>query len=177
MTHSLTEVSARRPLLDRPQKLGILPTLWFWNDWAAQRLLLPFVFITAPLLILINVVQVWLRLSAWVPITANILIPFLTMGLVERHVRARLLAEKTADLPRAAPHDTRCARALMLSMALLSGVLTVLVLIEASAVILGATVLAGATLIAIVLRRGTPRARQFASGRKPNPPGLPASKR
>ena len=80
---------ANRSLLDRPQSCGFLPTWWFWNNWEAQRLLLPFVLFAVPVSLTINLLQVYLGLGAWVSIVAGLLISILTMGFVERYVRAQ----------------------------------------------------------------------------------------
>lgn len=81
-----------RSLLDRRQRLGFLPTLWFWDDGARQRALLPIVLPIGLLVFLLTE-----ALSAWFPSldvlwTALLLLhPFVVMGLVERHVRRELL--------------------------------------------------------------------------------------
>lgn len=85
-----SNVPARRSLLARPQKLGFLPTLWFWNDPENQRLLAPVVILVTPLWVLLNAIQMWLRLDAWVSIAGGLAICVLTQGLVERYIRRQL---------------------------------------------------------------------------------------
>lgn len=165
------KVAARRSLVARPQRLGILPTIAFWNDWEAQRLILPFVIMTAPVLLLINVLQMWLRLHAWISIAANLVIPFLTMGLVERYVRAqvrRRAALESGDARSLVAKNVQASRhagrALMISMALFSGVLTVLLMLQANAAAFGAAVICGGALIATVLRQSRCERRLAAAG-------------
>lgn len=81
----------RRSLRDRPQRLGFLPTMWFWNDHEAQRLLMPLVVVIAlPVAAAAQFLTVWLQLWwAW-PVLAGLVWPFLLMGLVERHIRRKL---------------------------------------------------------------------------------------
>lgn len=87
-----------RSLLDRPQRLGFLPTMWFWNDAARQRELLP---IALP--VVFAVVLLTQYLAAWSPILSGPLIaigllhPFLVMGLLERHIRKQLRLRPAED--------------------------------------------------------------------------------
>lgn len=160
------EVSDRRFLLARPQRLGFLPTMWFWNDWGTQRLLVPFALMSAPFLLLLNVLQLWLRLSAWIPITVGLVVPYLTMGLVERYVRAQVRLpsrETVADVRPIIAQGVRAGRALMFSMAAVCGVLAVLVLLRVTLPALGAAAVGGLALVIITLRASRSRARSLAS--------------
>lgn len=160
------DIPARPALLAPPQKLGFLPTLQFWNDWEAQRLLLPFVVMSAPILLLINVLQLWLRLGAWVPLVACVAIPYLTMGLVERYARAHARLRPhgaTDDLRPLAARSVQAGRGLMLSMAGLSGFLMVLVLLQVGPAVLGAATLGGLALLAMMWRWNMYRARSLAA--------------
>ncbi|MDC0672434.1 hypothetical protein [Nannocystis radixulma] len=140
--------------------------MWFWNDWEAQRLLMPFALMSVPFVLLIDVLQLWLRLSAWIPITAGLVIPYLTMGLVERYVRAQVRLrphpEAIVDARPVVAQGVHAGRALMASMAVVSGVLTVLVLLQVSPAVLGATAVCGGALVFITLRYSRSRARSLA---------------
>jgi hypothetical protein len=78
-----------------------LPTPWFWNDPENQRLLAPVGILVIPLCVLLNAVQVWLRLGAWVSIVGGLAICVLTQGFVERTIRTqlRLPVRSVARLP------------------------------------------------------------------------------
>ncbi|MFZ6186083.1 hypothetical protein [Nannocystis pusilla] len=67
-----------------------MPTLWFWNDPENQRLLAPVVILVTPHWVLLNAIQMWLRLGAWVSIAGGLAICVLTQGLVERYIRSQL---------------------------------------------------------------------------------------
>lgn len=87
----------QRSLMDRPQRLGLLPTWWFWNDWERQRLLLPLILVTAiPLGALLFLTAVKLQLSVWLIEGLLMFASTLLLGLVERHVR-REVAMRTAS--------------------------------------------------------------------------------
>ncbi|MCY1064780.1 hypothetical protein OV090_08405 [Nannocystis sp. RBIL2] len=90
--------SARRHLLDRPQRLGFLPTTWFWNDAERQRLVLPIVLsVTLPWMpVFFYLVMRWPSAFALFVI-ANTLAPYLGMGLIERHIRRELRRRALAD--------------------------------------------------------------------------------
>lgn len=90
--HRKSDQLATRPsLLDRPQTFGILPTMWFWNDWERQRLLMPLILtVSLPLGPLVFFAIVALGFSSWVWIAFLVVYPCLLMGLVERKVRAAL---------------------------------------------------------------------------------------
>lgn len=94
----------RRNLLDQPQRLGLLPTYWFWNDRERQRLLLPIVTLAAccvtPLLV---VLVVWFELPIWSLLVVGILWPQVLMGLVERRLRAELRRRALSDVPAESP--------------------------------------------------------------------------
>lgn len=89
--------SARRHLLDRPQRLGFLPTVWFWNDPERQRLVLPIVLsVTLPwTLVLFYLVMRW-PISLALFVVVNTLAPYLGMGLIERHIRRELRRRQLA---------------------------------------------------------------------------------
>jgi hypothetical protein len=147
---------AKRSLLDRPQSFGFLPTWWFWNDWEAQRLLLPLALFAVPVSLVINLLQVYWGLGAWVSIVAGILISILMMGLVERYVRAQARmrrGKESVDAPRHIAGRGHGGPVLLMSMALLSGILTVLLLLQVNFVVLGIAAVSGAGFIAIRLRQ------------------------
>lgn len=100
-------IPARRSLLDRPQRLGLLPTIWFWNNWDAQRLLLPFVLLFAvPAFLVCDALRMWAGLDTWVSLVPSLLISCLTMGLVERRVRKRARLRCAPDIADARPTVT-----------------------------------------------------------------------
>jgi hypothetical protein len=80
----------RRSLLDSRQRLGIVPTWWFWNSWEQQRLLLPLALLIAvPLGLACFALQV-LGVSIWLTTAFCLVSPIVFQGLVERHIRASL---------------------------------------------------------------------------------------
>ncbi|MCY0991975.1 hypothetical protein OV203_32860 [Nannocystis sp. ILAH1] len=87
----MSELRARRHLLDRPQRLGFLPTYWFWSDPEREVLLRPLIAaIALPLTPLLFFMMVKLQWPMWTLIAVSGLWPSLVCGLVERHVRAEL---------------------------------------------------------------------------------------
>jgi hypothetical protein len=106
MTSDLAR-SSPASLLRTPQRLGILPTWWFWNDDERQRLLLPLSLVTAlPLGPILFFMTINMGLSSWLPIAILLVVyPTLLMGLVERHIRRQLrrrIAAVDIDVPGAA---------------------------------------------------------------------------
>lgn len=114
---------ARRSLLDRPQRLGFLPTLWFWNDRERQRLLLPLiVMIAVPLTPLLFFLMVWLQLPMWTLLLAGTVWPQLVCGLVERRIRGELRRRALAPSPHAlAPAPAEPPRSSERAFILLAG--------------------------------------------------------
>lgn len=91
----------QRSLLDRPQALGFLPTLWFWNHRERQILLLPLAALTIlPATYALSILILRLHLPIWGIFAFALLSPFLLMGIVERHLRRELVR-----LPRAPRND------------------------------------------------------------------------
>lgn len=91
MRPSDQNLPARRALLDRPQRLGVLPTYWFWNDKERQRLVVPLVALVAlPVSPLLFFLTVKLELSILFLLVGSSLYPYWVMGLVERHIRKEL---------------------------------------------------------------------------------------
>lgn len=90
-THSLM----RRSLTDSRQILGLVPTLWFWNDRATQRLLLPLtLLISLPLGALLGLAGAALGASTGWWVAVCLVHPFVMMGIVERRIRAALSARE-----------------------------------------------------------------------------------
>ncbi len=85
--------SANAPLLARPQRLGVLPTLSFWHDrdnWALVRV---------PVAVGMGaLVFVLLSFAGGLPWYVGALIPALALtlalGLLERYIRARALQRR-----------------------------------------------------------------------------------
>ena len=85
-----------RYLLDRPQRFGILPTWWFWQDKANWRIA------RVPVLLIMEAaVLAVLLLGLSLPYYAIALVPtfalIFTLGLLERYIRRR--ATKRRALP------------------------------------------------------------------------------
>jgi hypothetical protein len=92
-----------RSLLDRPQRLGLLPTMWFWNDHERQQLLTPLASaVLIPLALLLWWLKSFLGLGMWLQLVPMFIGPYLMMGLVERHIR-RQLVRRAADPTPAEP--------------------------------------------------------------------------
>ncbi|PCC73881.1 hypothetical protein SAMN02745121_06200 [Nannocystis exedens] len=98
--------SARRHLLDRPQRLGLLPTVWFWNDHERQRLVLPIVLsVTLPWMPVLFYLALRLPLPFFALLTVvNILTPYLGLGVIERHIRRELRRRARLGDATDAPH-------------------------------------------------------------------------
>ncbi|WAS90462.1 hypothetical protein [Nannocystis punicea] len=106
----MPDLLVRRALLDRPQRLGFLPTWWFWNDHECQRLVRPLITaISLPLTALLFFAMVQLQWPFWTLIAAALVWPQLVCGLVERHVRAELRRALAAasGAPAPLPADPR----------------------------------------------------------------------
>ena len=87
----MTDLPVRRALLDRPQRLGFLPTFWFWNDRERQRLVTPLlVTIAFPSTALFFFLMARLELPVWLLVVFGTVWPQLVLGLVERRVRREL---------------------------------------------------------------------------------------
>lgn len=141
-----------RSLLSTPQRLGILPTWWFWNDPERQRLLMPLSLATAlPLGPLVVLATVKLGLSIWVLYAVLLVIyPTLLMGLVERHIRRQLGRRGGAvniDVHPDAPRFT--VSRVVLACILVN--LTALLGIAAGSLLLGAVVGGSALLLWFML--------------------------
>lgn len=78
-----------RWLADRPQRLGILPTWWFWNERRNWRLIMglviPTMLTVTAVVDLLGGGLLGLALTPALVVTAM-------LGLVERHIRRRLVA-------------------------------------------------------------------------------------
>jgi hypothetical protein len=87
-----------RSLLDRPQRLGFLPTLWFWDDGVRQRELLP---IVLPITLLVVLLTDYLagRFPGFAVLWSALVLlhPFVVMGMVERYIRKQLRLRPAAD--------------------------------------------------------------------------------
>lgn len=127
--------SARRGLLDRPQRLGFLPTLWFWNDRERYRLAFPLVLVLSlPLVPLTFFLVVRLQLHFLLIVVVNTLAPYVALGFIERHMRGELRRRELAgpevggELEQTSPSDmlTPLSARLYLTLAVLGGVATVL---------------------------------------------------
>lgn len=81
------EVPARY-LLDRPQRLGIIPTWWFWQDkanWRIARVPVLLIMEAAVLAVLLAGLSLPYYVLALIPT----LVLMLTLGLLERYIRRR----------------------------------------------------------------------------------------
>jgi len=97
-----------RYLLDHPQRFGILPTWWFWNDrknWRHVRW--PFAIAVAALVFALAV----LSLSPALEIVVLISAYFLALGSVEKYIRHQALKRRTlaeAEASAALPEHQQC---------------------------------------------------------------------
>lgn len=86
---SLQRVAKPKYLVDRPQRLGMMPTWWFWNDRDNWRLVrAPFAMLAAVAVVAVNLLDLPIALAAIVASAAI----FLAMGVLERFVRRKAKA-------------------------------------------------------------------------------------
>ncbi len=85
----LSEPAKQPVYLDRPQRLGILPTYSFWNQPDVWRLAGPFMRV-AFIVWMAALVLLPGRLSLWTLALVCIAGPELLLGLFERHIRRRM---------------------------------------------------------------------------------------
>lgn len=139
---------ARSALTGRPQVLGLLPTLRFWNDRARQRTILPWIAGTGiPLVWALEHLALKLHLGAWPGIAFAVVYPFLIMGLVERQIRRELrdmafdrrLARATEDGAARPP-----GRTLLVAAAIFSALVATLVALQLHALALPVAALVAA---------------------------------
>ena len=153
----MTNEIAPRPqgsLVSRPQRLGILPTWWFWNDWERQRLLLPLTLITAiPLGPILVVGALKLQLSVWLLYGLLFAVyPSLLMGLVERHIRRQLAVRPVTGALEGPTNRQRGARIRGLPVAFAILNLTVLIGVWTGSVWMAALTAASGPLLWLVIR-------------------------
>lgn len=85
-----------RSLMSRPQRLGILPTLWFWREVGAERPMLG-ILIGVPLGVFTAVVgALLLELAGPIAFIAAPLVPLLGFGIIERGLRRLVLRRRHA---------------------------------------------------------------------------------
>jgi hypothetical protein len=168
-----SQLPARRSLLARPQRLGFLPTLWFWNDAARQWLIAPIVLATAiPLTLLVQQLAVRFPALAAPLFVLVAIYPFALMGLVERHVRRQLRTRPLAEPPtRDDDRDDRRGRAVPVVVAALCAVLLALAA-RAGTALLVALAVAGGSLAAALLPRTWRALGRGVTASEPRP-GLP----
>ena len=168
----MTDLPAPRSLLDRPQRLGVVPTWWFWNDAGRQWLLLPLVLTTAvPLALAVQLVGLRHPALAWPLLLLVALYPLLLMGLVERHVRRRMLAPGPSPAVTGAPPPA-LARTVPLGVAALCALLLALASSESHTALLVAAVVAGSLAVALV-----PHTWRALANTSHGRPSLPANRR
>lgn len=134
MTHDTRHLPVPRSLLGRPQRLGLLPTMWFWNDRVRQRLILPLISVTGiPLGIVLLYVTARLHLNGWLPSAFTVLYPLLIMGLVERRIRRELRERPPEALAVATSAPSKpLGRTLPASLAVLALTVSLMVSLGAS---------------------------------------------
>lgn len=91
-------------LLERPQRLGFLPSWWFWNQKENWRL------IRLPMVLLVLVVFVALELVSLPPLLGAVTVAVtltLALGLAERYVRQKALTRRAMPEPRSTAHNER----------------------------------------------------------------------
>jgi len=141
-------------LVSRPQRLGILPTWWFWNDWERQRLLQPLALVTAiPLGPILMVVAIKFQLNFWL-LQALLLgvYPILLMGLVERHIRRQLAVRSKEEAVKASLERQRSARSRWLPVTLAILSLTALIGVLTGSIWMAALTAASGPLLWLVMR-------------------------
>lgn len=163
-----------RSLLDRPQRLGVLPTLWFWNDAGRQWLLLPILLAAAvPLTIAIQLLVIRYPALSSPLFVLVVLYPFLVMGLVERHIR-RSLGPPARPLPVAAgpPSPAMATDAVPVLVGATSALLLALATLELRGVMLVAAVAGGSLAVALLphTRRALDQDEAIKSERARLPP-------
>lgn len=104
--------SSPRALLDRPQRLGLVPTWWFWNDPERYRLALPLVLLLSlPLIPLTFFLVIRFQLHFLLIAVSSTFPPYVALGLIERHIRSELRRRELAGaevgeaLDQASPPD------------------------------------------------------------------------
>lgn len=157
----------RRSLLDSPQRLGVCPTLWFWNDWDRQRLLLPLILAVAlPVAPLTHWLTVHFQAPIWPLIVVNTLYPFAVMGLVERRIRRQLRRLTGASVARTRPPLPTLPFLLFSALTIISVLLLITIttpFATSGAVLVLLTLLAGVALAVAMLPRAGRAARQLAA--------------
>lgn len=95
-----------RHLTDRPQRLGILPTWWFWRDRENWRLIArPFTIFVISLAIILGSSE--LPTMVWMPI--YVAAYFVALGSVEKYVRVQASKRRleSAQLDHETSEDVR----------------------------------------------------------------------
>lgn len=177
LDHDVRHPVPRRSLLDRPQRLGFLPTLWFWNDHERQRLLfLPLFAAWLPPAFLVTYITLRFALPTWLPTGLGIVYAILAQGLVERHIRKRLEAmPPEARLARSTTHAApRTSPALIpAALAIWAGLMLVFLELGIPGVGVALGVLALVLVLGAALRRR--EQRPLESGADASSRRLPAA--
>ena len=93
MTSQLELSRNPTPLVDRPQRLGILPTWSVWRERANWDLVRwPCTILAAAAIALVAALGPTVVVAALIPILAIVL----PLGLFERHIRRRALARRSS---------------------------------------------------------------------------------
>ncbi|MFO7563576.1 MAG: hypothetical protein R6X02_13095 [Enhygromyxa sp.] len=101
----MAQIEHGRYLMDHPQRLGILPTWWFWSDrknWRPVRW--PFAIAAAAMVLALAVVSLPPALEFGILMTAY----FLALGSVEKYIRHQALKRRAlagAEAPDALPEQ------------------------------------------------------------------------
>lgn len=92
-------------MLDRPQRLGILPTWWFWSDRENWRLVRwPFAIAVAALVLALAALSLAPALEFVVLVSAYVL----ALGSVEKYIRHQAMKRRAlaaAEVPDALPEQ------------------------------------------------------------------------
>lgn len=103
--HAALDSDSPRPLMSKPQPLGILPSFWFWHDlWRTDPMLGQFFVLLCALMHapFVYIFIVYLPPS-WLPVGLMGLTYVLSMGLVEKWLRFRVTRRRRLTLAR--QHD------------------------------------------------------------------------
>lgn len=138
----------RRSLDERPQLLGFLPTIWFWNDTTSQQLLRPLsTVVMVPMGVLTVFLTVWSGVSIWFWLSFQAVISFIMMGVVERFIRKQLRLRAPSREGQGAPLPKAAGASFLLMLAAIAGIFTLLLFLQASTVVLGVAVMSSVALL------------------------------
>lgn len=95
---SLPERHQERFLMSRPQRLGILPTLWFWRDVRTDKPVVGMVtgLFTGVFAMLVGRMLLVAGVSLPLAFVAALFLPTLGLGIIERGLRRMVIRRRRA---------------------------------------------------------------------------------